>query len=135
MKAMAARPGERFLHHAIVLQLPRRDCLVNSGEILINDSAGAEIQMTDFGIAHLSFGQADIRAAGAQRSARIIAIQLVVKWRPRKKRRVPIFKSLRFLPRINAPTVANDKHHGARHTTHSADDESNRQAVSPWLRD
>ena len=43
------------------------------------DAAGAKVQMADFGVAHLSRGQADIEAARAQCPARIIAIERVVK--------------------------------------------------------
>src|SRR6266705_1856915 len=85
MKPVLARRGECFLRDAIMRELAVRNRFVNPSEILINDSAGAEIQMTDFRIAHLSVGQTDIGSARAQFAARITAIELVVERCARKQ--------------------------------------------------
>ena len=50
-----------------------RDRLVDPREILINDPPRAEIEMTNLGIPHLAFRQANIEAARAQRAAWDIA--------------------------------------------------------------
>jgi len=37
---------------------------VDARDIHVNDAAGADIEMADFAIAHLAFGQSDERTAG-----------------------------------------------------------------------
>ncbi len=50
----------------------------SSPSVLINDTAAAEIQVADFGVAHLSRRQADVETAGAQSTARKLTIELGV---------------------------------------------------------
>ena len=66
--------------------------------------------MTHFGIAHLTFGQTDIRATRAERAVRIFPKELIVKWCPRKQSRVAIFFALCLASGINAPAVANNQY-------------------------
>ena len=49
----ACRPQRRVLEEAAV-----RDRLVDAGEVLLDDRAGAEVQVADLGVAHLARGQA-----------------------------------------------------------------------------
>ena len=70
------------------------DRLVDPRQILVNDPARAEIQVADFGVAHLAFGQTDIRPARAQLARRIVAVKMIVKRRPREQRGVAVFLAL-----------------------------------------
>ena len=116
MEPMRARLREAFLQHRITRQFSLRDRLINSSQVLINDSAGAEIQMAHFGIAHLSFRQTDIQPAGAQPAPGIILVELVVKRRAREQSRIAIFFALLPAARIDPPSVTNQEHNRACHT-------------------
>src|SRR5437016_1061598 len=116
MEPMSTRSGEGFLCNFVSIELASGDGFVDSREVLEDDSPGAEIQMADFGVAHLTVGKSDIGAAGAEFAARIIAIKLIVKRRAREERGVAIFFCLGFAVRINTPAVANDQQCGASHT-------------------
>src|ERR1051325_116651 len=79
MKPTSSRSRKCILSDSIALQFARGNSFVDPSEILVNDSAGTQIQVTDFGIAHLSIGQADISSAGTQLCYRILAIEFVMK--------------------------------------------------------
>ena len=108
MEPVSARGGEGFLRNFISFEFPGGDRLINAREILKDDAAGAQIEVADFGVSHLAFGQTDIGAARAQFAAWIIAIELIVKRRFRQERGVAVFFRLGFAAGINAPAVAND---------------------------
>src|SRR5690349_21074180 len=110
MKSMSARGSKCFLGDAISLQFAVGNRRVNSREILVNDATGAEIKMTYLRIAHLSLRQTNVRAAGAQFAARIIAIKLVVEWSAREQRGVSVFFRFHFSAGIDSPAVTNDEH-------------------------
>src|SRR6267143_1608737 len=116
MEPVSAGGGKSFLRHAIPIELAGSDRFVNASEILKNDAARAQIEMADFGVAHLAFGETDIGAAGVEFAARIIAIELIVKRRAGKQGGVAIFFRLGFAAGIDAPAVANDEHYRASHT-------------------
>jgi hypothetical protein len=115
MKTMATGASERFLHDLVARQFAVRDRFVNSGEVLINNPPSTQVKMSNFRIAHLSIRQTDIGPAGAQFTAWIVPVELVVKWRPREKRCVSIFFALLPAAGINAPAIANNEHDWARH--------------------
>ena len=113
---MSTRRGEDFLCNFVSIELAGGDGFVDSREVLKDDAPGAEIQMADFGIAHLAVGKSDIGAARAKFAARIIVIKPIVKRRAREKRGVSVFFCLGFAVGINTPAVANDQHYRASHT-------------------
>src|SRR4051812_24466407 len=100
MEPMSTRLRESFLGDLVSFEFALRNRLVDPGEVLINDSAGAEIQMAHFGIAHLAFGQPDINSARAQFTAWIIAIEAIVKRRLRQQGGVAILFALPTTVRI-----------------------------------
>src|SRR5438270_1168479 len=106
MKPVPARSGESFLRNLVSLELAGGDRFINPREILKDDAAGAQIEMADFGVSHLAFGQTDIGAARAQLAAGIIAIELIMKRRLRQKRGVTVLLRFGFAARINPPAVA-----------------------------
>src|SRR6266699_4464037 len=110
MKAMATRASQRFLHHLVGCQFAVPDRFVNSGQVLINNPPSTQVKMSNFRIAHLSIRQTNIGPAGAQFTAWIIPIELVVKRRPREERCVSIFFALLSTAGINAPAIANNEH-------------------------
>ena len=50
---------------------------VDLDEVLVDHAAGAEVHVSDLGVAHLSVGQADVLAAGLQVAVRILGAQAV----------------------------------------------------------
>src|SRR5438874_1375636 len=110
MQPVSARRGKGFLGDAVLFQLAGGNRFVYSGQILVNNSSGAEVEMADFRVSHLSFRQTHIRSACAQFTARKIAIELVVKRRVREQGGITILFCLRFTAWINAPAIANNEH-------------------------
>ena len=115
MKAMSTRARKSFLQNTIPRELAVGDCFVNSGQILIDNPPRTQIEMADFGVAHLPVGQADIRTAGAEFSPRIVPVKLGVKGGVREERGVSVLFTLPGAPGVNAPAVAHDKHDWLRH--------------------
>jgi hypothetical protein len=56
MEPMPSRFCERLLRHCIALEFAFVDCLVDASQILVNDPAGAEIEMAHFRVPHLTLG-------------------------------------------------------------------------------
>src|SRR5205823_8129727 len=65
MQTMLARFLEALLENGIVGQLAGGERFVDPRQILINNPARAKIQVPNFGVPHLPFGQSDIFAARA----------------------------------------------------------------------
>jgi hypothetical protein len=115
MQSMAARSGESFLGDSISLELAISDRFVNAGQVLKNDATGAKIEMTHFGISHLTVRKADFGPARTQFAAGIMAIKLIVKRRAREQRGVAILLRLGFAAGVDSPAVTNDEHYRASH--------------------
>src|SRR5208282_592689 len=58
-RAVSQRGIYRLLEHGVVKKLPAFDRGLDTRVFLINDAAGADIKVPDFGVAHLRGGQAD----------------------------------------------------------------------------
>src|SRR5436309_514128 len=67
-------------------------------------------------VAHLPIGQSDIQTTGAEFPHRILAIELVMEGRLRKKRRVSVFLAFFCTARIDAPAITDDEHDRSGHT-------------------
>src|ERR1700746_2417590 len=103
MEPMPAPGGESFLRDGIAVELAGGNRFVDPSEILKNDAARAQIEVANFGVAHLALRQTDIGATGAEFAARISPIELVVKGRPGKQSGVAVFFRLGFAAGIDAP--------------------------------
>src|ERR1700730_16207123 len=108
MEPRIFRVVKSLVYHLVRCQLPVGDRFVDSGEILVNNSTGSEIEMTDLRISHLPIRQAHIHTTRAQTAQGIFLIEAIVKWSLRQQRRIAI--SLReFTPvRINPPSIPNN---------------------------
>ena len=115
VEAMAARRGQSFPQDATARKFAGSNRFVDPRQILINDSAGAQIEMAYFRVSHLSFRQTNVETAGAKFPAGIIAVKLVVKRRVSEQRGVSVL--LAFFPtaRVNSPAIANDENDRVRH--------------------
>ena len=51
---------------------------VDAGHVHVDDAAGAEVEMADFAVAHLAFGEADEVLAGADEGVGVFAEEVVV---------------------------------------------------------
>ena len=60
MQPMSARSGKGILQNRVALQFAIGDGLIDSRQVLINDSARSKIKMANFRVAHLPVGQTDI---------------------------------------------------------------------------
>src|ERR1700748_1957305 len=76
-----SRP-ERLLDHRIGREFSIQNRFVDPGEILINDSTGAEIEVPHFRISHLPLGQTNVHPAGAQVAPWIGLVEVIVIRRP-----------------------------------------------------
>src|SRR5438132_11420132 len=103
-----------------MLQFAVGDRLIDARQLLINDPACSKVKVTNLRVAHLSFRQANIHAAGAQLRPWIVAIELIVKRRGREQCRVAVTLALLGPAGINAPAVAKNKEHRGGHTSRTS---------------
>ena len=54
-------------------EFPVLDHQVEARDVHVHDAAGADVQVADFAVAHLAFGQSDKRAAGVNERVGILA--------------------------------------------------------------
>ena len=77
-----ASSGARILHgieqHGVVEKFAVLDHQLNARRIHVNDPPRPDIQVPNFAVAHLSVGQADVRAASVNQRVRIFAKQAVI---------------------------------------------------------
>ena len=64
------------------------DRVVDPGQVLLDDRAGAEVEVADLGVAHLAVGQADVAALGRELRVRVALPELVEDRRLGKRDRV-----------------------------------------------
>jgi hypothetical protein len=114
---VTARFCESFLQNSVARQFALFDCLINSRQILVNDSARSEVKVPDFRVAHLAFGQTNVTSACAQFGPWVIPVELVMEWSRREQGGITVFLSLALPARINAPAVAYDEHYRTSHTS------------------
>ena len=83
-----------------------RDRIVDPGQVLLDDRAGAEVHVADLRVAHLAVGQADVATAGREGRVRVALPELVEDRRRRLAHRVsrPV--------RGQAPAVEDDEGDG-----------------------
>ena len=109
VQALAFRFLEGLDEHGHLREFAIADALVDASEVLIDDAARAEVQVTDFAVAHLAFGQPHVLAAGADGAARIRGIKMIMERRLREQRGIAVGLSLSFTAGIDAPAVADDE--------------------------
>ncbi len=100
------QPGDEILERRVLRQRTVFDCRVDARQFLHHHAAGADIQMADLGIAHLSLWQADRLAAGGQEGVRRAGPE------PVEVRRLGQGDGIVVPGFIPAETVENDEHHG-----------------------
>ena len=87
------------------------DGLIDAGEVLIDDTTGAKIEVADLGIAHLAFGEADIHAGCGKEGTRIFGKRFVGERGVAEEHGVAIFFSGFFSAGVGAPAIADDKYY------------------------
>ena len=101
--------GKGLDEHRICRKIAIGDRFIDAGKILIDNASGTEIQVPDFRVPHLSFGQTDIHAAATEMGDRIFLVHLASERGIRKPRAVPVaLRSLRPC-RIVTPSIPNNK--------------------------
>ncbi len=98
--------SQRIEQNLIVVELALVDIFVDQGQILIDDPAGAEDHMADFGIAHLARRQTDIDAGHGKTRVRIVAQHRI------EIRRRSVEHRIAFFSRIDAESIQDDQNHG-----------------------
>ena len=121
MQLASARPRilHRFNQHWVRKEIAILDHQVDTRDVHVHNASGANIQMADFTIAHLAFGQPDKRPAGVDQSIWILAQQPVIGRLARERNSVGLgFGAV-------SPAIEDDKDErfGTRH----------RSALSSWL--
>ncbi len=69
--------GERVVDRNVLGQDPVEDGVIDAGEVLAHDRAGAEVEVTDLGVAHLPLGQPNGAPGGGERGVGVGGPQLV----------------------------------------------------------
>ena len=88
-------------------KLPSATRVVDPGQVLLDDRAGAEVEVADLGVAHLPVGQADVAARGRQLRVRVALPERVEGRRLGERDRVA-------RPGLGeAPAVEDDEREGA----------------------
>src|SRR5207237_2327484 len=77
MQTMIPRFLEALLDHGVTCQLAGGERFVNSGQILINDKARAKIQVTNFGVSHMTFRHSYIFSSGVLFSTPNLILELI----------------------------------------------------------
>ena len=75
--AARLRLGKRRQDDGVGGQFAGPDCLVDPGDPLVDDEPGADVEVPDFGIAHLALGQTNALAGGQQGRMRIVGEEAV----------------------------------------------------------
>ena len=65
--------GAGLLQHAVLEEVAVGDRLGDAREVLVDDAAGADVEVPDLGVAHLARRQADGRPGGVERAVRVPA--------------------------------------------------------------
>src|SRR5580704_3769515 len=73
-----AAAGHRFNENGVLEKFAVANHQVEAGAIHVNDAPGADIQVADFAVAHLSIGQADPFAGGMNQSVREALEEIVI---------------------------------------------------------
>ncbi len=84
------------------------DGLVNFGQFLHDHTASTQVHVTDFRVAHLTFGQANIQTTGLEEPARIVGVKVI------PDRRIGKGDSVVLAFFAITPAVQNAQHHRAR---------------------
>ncbi len=79
------RAGERVHDRGVLAQHPVEHGVVDTREVLADDSAGAEVEVADLGVAHLALGEPHGAPGGRQRGVRVGAPQRVEHRRARQR--------------------------------------------------
>ena len=99
--------GARMLHrvqqHGMREELAVLDHQIDAGDVHVHDAAGADVEMADFAVAHLPFGQAHERPAGMNQRVGILAQQAVIRRLARER------DGVGFGFGAVSPAVENDK--------------------------
>ncbi len=93
----------RLRKHGALEQFAVPDALVDAGEVLVHDPAGAHIHVADFGVPHLPGREPDRLARGDELRMRVAFQQAVVHGRSRERDRVVLFF------RTKSPAVEDDE--------------------------
>ena len=85
----ARRVAQRRLQHLVLGQRAVLHRGVDAGQVLGDDRAGPQVEVTDLGVAHLPLGEPDARAHRGQRGVRVLGPQAVEHRRVGQRDRVP----------------------------------------------
>ena len=113
--ALAGRGVDGFLQSFVLGLGAVTDGEVDAGEFLVNDAAGAEVEVADLGISHLALGQADFQAAGLESAPGIVLIETIVDRGLGEEGGIALFLRTDAAGGIDAPTVTNEEKNGSRH--------------------
>jgi hypothetical protein len=109
VEAPARSGGDGFLENFIAGERAVADGKVDAGEFLIDDATGAEVEVANLGISHLSFGEADLKTAGLESAPGVISVKAIVDGGFGEKGGVALFFGTGAAGGVDAPTVANQK--------------------------
>src|SRR6185437_6909179 len=78
MELPAAGMVHRAQQGGVAVEAPIGNGLIEAGDVHLHDAAGADVQVTDLAVAHLTLGQSDERAGGVDEGVGELAQQAVI---------------------------------------------------------
>ena len=102
---------QRFSENRIAGQCAFCDCLVDAGEVLVNDATRAEVEVADLRVTHLAWGQADIEAGSAQEGGWVGGEHLVMEWGLGEQHGIAVLFCGCLSSGVEPPAVADDQHY------------------------
>jgi hypothetical protein len=115
VKALARGGRDGFLQNLVLGEGAVADSQVDAGEFLVDDATGAEVEVTNFRISHLSLGETDLEAAGLKSAPGVILVEAVMDRGFGEKGGVALFFGTGAAGRIDAPAVTDEKKNGLGH--------------------
>ena len=116
VEAGMAGLGEGVLKGRDGGELILADGLLDAGEVLVDDSAGAEVEVADLGVAHLSLGEADVFAAGGEGGLGVGLVEVLMEGGFCEQGGVAVGFGLREAAGINPPAITDDQNNGLGHS-------------------
>ena len=104
--ALIPRLSHRIQEILVLIEIPLIDVLVNESKVLVDDAAGAEDHVANFGISHLAFRQTDIHSGHGKTRYRKLPSQ------PIDVRNRSLSNCIALFSWIDSPSIQDHQDHG-----------------------
>ena len=115
MEALACGGRDGLFENLVFGQGAVADRKVDAGKFLIDDATGTEVEVSNLGIPHLSFRQANLEAAGLESAPRIVLVKAVMHGGFGKQGGVPLLFGSISASWIDTPAITDKEKNGLGH--------------------